>query len=74
MAKKAPSGINTAEEATNVALNFIKKHRWWARPLRAIQENGIWLVEVDVGPVYAAVAKVKIDAKSGDILEYSIPQ
>jgi uncharacterized membrane protein YkoI len=65
--------IKTAEEATEKARAFIKKYRMIARPLKAVRENGVWAVEIDVGPILVAVAQVKIDANTGDILEYNIP-
>jgi len=68
-----PGEIKSATEATDVAMSLIKRYRSYARPLKAIREDGIWLVEVDVGIIHTTVAKVKIDAKSGDVLEYSIP-
>jgi hypothetical protein len=67
------TGVNSAEEATEIAMSFIKKHRWYTRPLKAVREDDSWLVEIDVGPILAVIAKVKIDAKTGKILEYTIP-
>lgn len=68
-----PGKVKSAPEATEIAQSFVKKHRLIARPLKAVREDGTWLVEIDVGPVFVAVAKVKVDAESGDILEYDIP-
>jgi len=65
--------VKSAAKATEIASSFIKKYRWYVRPLKAIRENDAWLVEIDVGPIFTIIAKVKIDAKSGDILEYTIP-
>jgi hypothetical protein len=65
--------IKSAAEATEIAVSFIKKYRPYARPLTAIKEDGNWLVEVDVGPFLTLIAKFKIDAKTGTILEYTIP-
>ncbi len=65
--------IKTAPKATAIAESFIKKYRFFARPLKAIREGDIWLVEIDVGPLTPIIAKVKVDAKSGEILEYNIP-
>jgi len=65
--------IKTAEKATAIAHSFIKKYRSFARPVKAIREDDAWLVDIDVGPLAAKIAKVKIDAKTGDILEYTIP-
>ncbi len=65
--------VKSAGKATEIASSFIKKYRWFARPLKAVREDDTWLVEIDVGPLSPIIAKVKIDAKSGDILEYTIP-
>jgi len=65
--------VKSAAEATELARNFIKKYRTYTRPLKAVREDETWLVEIDVGPIFAIIAKIKVDAKSGDILEYTIP-
>ena len=65
--------VKYAREATEIATSFIKKYRMFTRPLKAVRENDTWLVEVDVGPIFTTIAKIKIEAKSGEILEYSIP-
>jgi hypothetical protein len=65
--------VKSAEEATEVAQSFIQKYRFFARPLKAVRQDDSWLVEFDVGPLTIMIAKVKVDAKSGDILEYTIP-
>ena len=67
------SEVKSAAEATEIAQSFIKKYRWYTRPLKAVRENDAWLVEIDVGPLFTIIAKIKVDAKSGDILEYTIP-
>jgi len=68
-----PGEIKSAEEATERAILFIKKYRNFARPIKAIRENDSWLVEIDVGPILTTIAKIKIAAESGDVLEYTIP-
>jgi len=65
--------VKSAAEATEIARSFIKKYRPYTRPLKAVREDDTWLVEIDVGPIFAIVARIKVDAKSGDILEYTIP-
>jgi len=66
--------VKTASEATDIALAYMKNYRRFARPLKAIRENDTWFVEIDVGPLTTDLAEVKIDAKSGDILEYSMTE
>ncbi len=67
------SEVKSAAEATEKAESFIKKYRWYTRPIKAVREDDTWVVEIDVGPIFTTIAKIKIDAKSGDISEYSIP-
>lgn len=66
--------VKSAEEATQIAHSFIKKYRAVAYPLKAVRQGDVWLMEMDVGPVFVKVARLKIDAKTGEILEYSIPE
>lgn len=68
-----PEEVKSAASATEIALSFIKKHHWFARPMKAVREDNTWLVEIDVGPFARTIAKVKVDAMSGDILEYTVP-
>lgn len=72
--KRIPGEVKTASEATDIALSYLKKYRYFARPIKAVREGDIWLVEIDVGPIITKVAKIKIDAKTGDILEYTVAQ
>ena len=65
--------VRSAAEATEIARTFIRNYRTYTRPLRAVREDDSWLVEIDVGPIFNVIAKVKVDAKSGDVLEYTIP-
>jgi len=67
--------VRTAEEATEVALSFLTKHYRFIpqRPIEAVREDNVWLVEIDVGLLRTRIAKLKIDAKTATILEYTIP-
>ncbi|MBI2917155.1 MAG: PepSY domain-containing protein [Chloroflexi bacterium] len=65
--------INTAEEATEVARSFVKKHRIIAIPLKAVREDDVWHVELDVGPLSVAVARVEVDARTGRVMKYEMP-
>jgi len=69
--------IRNAEEATERALSFLQAkyplRRLTARPAKAIRENDVWSVDLDVGIVRVLIANFKIDAKTGEIIQYSIP-
>ena len=66
--------VESAVQATDIAVEFIKQHYpIFHRPLKATQEQGIWLVEVDVGPFLPRVARLSVDAGTGEIVSYEIP-
>lgn len=69
-----PGELKSAEDATNKALSFLKKYHPWARPMKAVREDGIWLVEVDVGALKTKIGRIKIDAQTGRVLEYDVPE
>lgn len=65
--------IASAEEATRLAMDFVTKHRPFVTPLKAYREDDIWTVEVDVGIFQRLVGKVRINATTGEILDYDLP-
>lgn len=65
--------VDTADKAMEIAHSFIKKYSPVALPLKAVKEDNVWLVDIDVGPLAVKIAKVKVDARTGDILSYEIP-
>lgn len=62
--------VADASQATEVALSFLKKSYPFAWPLKTLKEQDTWLVEVDIGLFERRIARVKVDAKTGGILEY----
>lgn len=66
--------VDTADKAMDIAHSFIKKYSPVALPLKAVKEGDVWLVDIDIGPLAVKVAKVKVDARTGDILSYEIPE
>ena len=66
--------VKSAPEATTIAEKFVKKYRFFTRPVKAVRRDDTWIVEIDVGPIITSIATVTIDAKSGDILEYSLTE
>ena len=68
------SEIKSAAEATRIATSFLKQYYGFLRPISAEKENATWIVKVDVGVLQHEIAKVKIDASTSDIVEYSFPE
>ncbi|HID28224.1 MAG TPA: hypothetical protein EYP22_10520 [Methanosarcinales archaeon] len=69
--------IKNASEATEKALSFLMEkyplRSRIAKPVKTSRENNLWIVELNIGIVRVLIATMKIDAVSGEILEYNIP-
>jgi hypothetical protein len=67
--------VKSATEATEIALSFLREHYQFIpqQPIKAVKEDNVWLVEIDVCLLRTRIAKIKIDAKTATILGYSIP-
>ena len=68
-----PKVVADADQATELALTFAKKHRKYVRPIQAKQTDGKWTVELDFGVLAPRIGTVVIDTENGEILEYSFP-
>ena len=62
--------ITSAREAIHIAQDFIEPHYPWHQPVKAVRENGIWVVKFDVGAIKVEIATVKIDARTKEIDEF----
>jgi len=65
--------IKDAATATEIAQAFLKKNYSYGWPKKAVREDDVGMVEVDVGAFTTRIAKVKISAKDGTIIDYSVP-
>lgn len=65
--------VDSADKATELAVAFLEKHYYYVKPVKAVREEDIWTVEVDVGLLSVQIAKVSIDANKSSIIQYSIP-
>ncbi len=65
--------IISADAASDLALIFAKKARIFAMPVSARREDDIWIVEVDLGLFESRIGNVRVDAKTGRILDYQFP-
>lgn len=65
--------VESATQATDIAVEFLKKYYPISyRALKATQEDGEWVIEVDVGAFLVRVARVSIEAETGDITSYEV--
>jgi hypothetical protein len=66
--------VDTADKAMEIAHSFIKKYSPVALPLKAERQDDVWMIDIDVGALAVKIAKVKVNARTGDILSYEIPE
>lgn len=72
--RQSEKRVSTADKATQVAVDFLKRYYSYTRPIRATKSDHIWVVEVDVGYFLEKIAKVHVDQDSASIIEYYIPK
>ena len=63
--------IRTAEDATEAVISFFQKHYPFLQPLKAEKQDGVWVVEVDVGALKKRVIRARLSAATGQIEEYA---
>jgi beta-galactosidase beta subunit len=71
-ATKAVEKVDDALDAMDIANAFMKKDNPVALPLTAVRRDDIWLVDVDIGAVRMEIVRVKIDARTGNILGHEV--
>lgn len=62
--------MTSAGQATEVAVEFLKRYYAFVVPVKAQREDGQWLVQADVGAIAVRLATVRLDAQSGEILSF----
>jgi len=65
--------IRSAKQATEIAVNFLKRYRVLVVPVSAVRHEDLWEVKVDVGPFATRIATIHIRARTGEITDYTIP-
>ena len=65
--------VDSAEKATAIAVDFVKKYKQVVIPTSAHKEADVWIVTLDVGAIIVKIATVHVEAGTGAIKEYDIP-
>jgi hypothetical protein len=66
--------VESAQQATEIATEFLTRWYTFLRPISAKREDGAWVVQVDVGVLGQKIATLRISAASGAILEFGQPE
>ena len=65
--------IENVERAAEVAERFLAKYYAFRRLVKAERVGGEWLVEFDVGILSKEIVRIRLDANTGEIVEYEVP-
>ena len=65
--------VETAQDATDIAIGFLKPHWGFVRPLTAKQRRGVWTIDVDVGARWERLGWVRVSRETGKVVDYNIP-
>ncbi len=66
------TNVQTVEQATQLALDFVRKYYSFAFPISARKETSRWIVDMDVSYFKPSYARVKILAESGTIEDFRV--
>ncbi len=66
------TNVQTVEQATQLALDFVRKYYSFAFPISARKETSRWIVDMDISYFKPSYARVKILAESGTIEDFKV--
>ena len=68
----AEAKVKTAEEATQIAVAFVKKYYGFVFPIETKKEDHRWIVDLDVSVFRPRFARVKVDSVTGSVENFSV--
>ena len=66
------TGIQTAEQATQAAIDFVRKYYSFVYPMATRKENSRWIVDLDISYFRPSYVRVKILAESGSLEDFKV--
>ena len=64
--------VQTVEQATQLALDLVRKYYSFAFPISARRENSRWIVDLDISYFKPSYMRVKILAESGALEDFKV--
>lgn len=64
--------VQSAEQAAQLALNFVRKHYSFAFPMSARKENSKWIVDLDISYFKPSYIRVRIEEGTGAIENFRV--
>ena len=66
------SAVQSLEQATQLALDFVRKYYSFAFPMSARKENSRWIVDLDISYFKPSYIRVQIEAVTGAIQDFRV--
>ena len=64
--------VENVGQATQIALDFVKKHYVFVYPIAAKKENSRWIVDLDISYFKPGYVRVSILAESATIEDFKV--
>jgi len=66
------TAIQTIEQATQLAIDFVRKYYSFVYPVAAKKETSRWIVDLDISYFRPSYVRVKILAESGTLEDFKV--
>ena len=64
--------VQTVQQATQLALDLVRKYYSFASPISTRRENSRWIVDFDISYFKPSYMRVKIFAESGALEDFKV--
>lgn len=64
--------IQTVEQATQAAIDFVRKYYSFVYPMATRKENSRWIVDLDISYFRPSYVRVKILAETGSLEDFKV--
>ena len=64
--------VQTVEQATQLALDFVRKYYSFAFPMSARKENSKWIIDMDISYFKPSYIRVQIAEATGTIQDFKV--
>ena len=64
--------VQSVEQATQLALDFVRKYYSFAFPMSARKENSKWIVDMDISYFKPSYIRVRIEEGTGAIEDFRV--
>ncbi len=66
------ANVQTIEQATQIALDFVRKYYTFVFPVSARRETSRWIVDMDISYFSSRYARVRILAETGAVEDFKV--